>query len=124
MRKTFPIFFAMLVVLIFMTACSHEKFDRIEISKDKKLTIAITGERSTFLDPFLVSINTRGYGFDETITTEIHSGSIDSSNLKFDWRSNNECYISFVQQDNTIRKIHVQSSAESILLNEDQSDSD
>jgi hypothetical protein len=115
--------FLCLLTFFTLTSCKKESIQLEEVSPDKKITVSIKGEKASSMDPFEVNINTKGYGFNETITTEIFSGTIDSNNLKFKWINKNECYMVFMQQDNTIRRMHLKVNEDGILLNEEGSTS-
>ena len=117
-QKVYPI---LLLLSVFLYSCKKESIHLEDVSPDSKITITIKGEKSSSMDPFLVNITTKGYGFNETITTEIYSGTIDSNNLKFNWKSNKECYFVFLQQDNTTRKMHLKVDDDRILLSEEGS---
>ena len=104
-------------------SCKKESIHLEDVSPDRKITITVEGEKPSSMDPYMVNISTKGYGFNETISTEIYSGTIDSNNLKFNWVSNKECYFVFLQQDNTTRRMHLKVDDDRILLSEEGSSS-
>ena len=113
-----------LIISFFLFSCKNEKVQILDSSPDKKIKITILGEKSSTVDPFMVNIKTEGYGYNETISTEIYASTLDSNNVKFNWRNNKECYFIFLQQDNTVRRMHLKIDDEQIMLNEEGSNSE
>ncbi|WMJ73566.1 hypothetical protein RCC89_10395 [Cytophagaceae bacterium ABcell3] len=112
-----------IVFALFLSACTEKSVEIVEQSPEQNVEIRITGVKPTMVDPFNVSINVKGYGSDETVTTEIHSSELDSENVKFEWVSENECFFTFIQQDNTIRRMHLLIGERQLQLKEAGSNS-
>ena len=122
MKNSFQLILALLSAISILS-CKKETVKLEQTSPDKKIVVTISGEKASSMDPYLVNINTKGYGFDETISTEIFSASLDTNTVHFKWVNNKECYFVFMQQDNTIRRMHLRVNDDKILLDEEGSTS-
>jgi hypothetical protein len=117
MRKLF----LALTCTLFM-ACGSKKATLESVDTKTATHIHILAERESSLDPFQVNIQVEGNGLKESIGTEIFAGQLDSTNVHFDWREPGVCLITFMQQDNTKRKILAVALPERIGLKEMESE--
>ncbi len=108
------------VGLIFLggifTSCSEESQSVSYKSPGEKTELNFTGKRATSLDPWMVGINVKGYGFDDTIATELYIGSIDSSTIIVDWANDNEASVTLKQRDSDDKKMKLQISENGVSL--------
>ncbi len=98
----------LLISLLIAFSCFSCGEKNVELnSQDSKSDahIKITGEKGSSVDPYKVNIFVEANGKKESVGTEIFSGSLDSSNVNFDWQQPGVCLITFSQQDNSTRKI-------------------
>lgn len=92
-------YFLIILSLVFLSSCSGKlDTDVLEsTSEDGKMTVSVKGSRKTSVDPFLVTISATG--FKKSATTQIHAGDLTAENVKFDWKNNQTCVITFTQRD-------------------------
>ena len=88
-----------------LLSCGSKTVNLESHDTQSKTVIRVLGEKESSLDPFRVNITVEANGLKEHVATEIYAGTIDSTNLKFDWREPGVCLMTFTQQDNTTRKI-------------------
>jgi hypothetical protein len=119
MIKTLANPFIIISALLILYSCKEETSQIVSTSPDKKIEIVVSGKKASPLDPFLVDISITKEGENETISTEIYSKTLDTGNVKFSWKSNSECYLTFIQQDNISRRMHLQVNNGDLLLQEE-----
>ncbi|MFN6946624.1 MAG: hypothetical protein ACK4ND_16875 [Cytophagaceae bacterium] len=115
--------YILICLLLSFFSCSEKRAEIIESSPESNVQVLIKGVKPNLIDPFHVEITIQGYGSSETISTDIHSKDLNASNVVFNWLSENECFFTFHQQDNTIRRMHLMIDERQVLLQEDGSNS-
>lgn len=105
MYKTIKIIFGLLIILAFQS-CESEKTAPIKSSSaDGKINIEVSGERSSSADPYMVTIACDQ--FENTASVEIYASTLDSTNVKFNWLSNQECIISITHRDGEVTQVPI-----------------
>jgi hypothetical protein len=106
--KKLTIYFLYTLCTIFMISCGANKTQElISESSDKSNNIKISGSRQTSMDPFQTSITYTGYGQTKTVVTEVFAGDLTKENVLFSWSDNNNCSLTFIQQDDTKRTMNI-----------------
>ena len=77
-----------IIPFIVLLGCNAKNEQFMSTSPDGKVQITFTGKKTTALDPWQVSINVKGYEFDETVMTELYNSAIDSTTIMVDWQNN------------------------------------
>ena len=98
----------LLISLFFVSAIFSCGSKNVELNSQDAMSdahIKITGEKVSSVDPYKINIVVESEGKKESVGTEIFSGSLDSTNVNFDWQEPGVCLITFSQQDNSTRKI-------------------
>ena len=93
------------IIALTLFSCDNKTVELNSQDPKSNAHIKITGEKASSIDPYKVNILVEATEKKESVSTEIFSGSLDSTNVKFDWQEPGVCLITFSQQDNSIRKI-------------------
>ena len=120
MYKLIPILF----VLLLLNSCGHPVSASLSSpSPDGKTTINVNAKKQAALDPFIVTLEVRsGNSVDGSLQFEIAASSIDSSNVKFDWKDPRNCMIYFTQSDGEKRIFSFYSTNNNVILQEFKKD--
>jgi hypothetical protein len=117
MRKLIPL---LLAVLIFGSCQQRPLSGTVSgSSPDGKTTISATAVRKASLDPFTVTMEVKTVSESQgSLQFEVAASAIDSSDVKFDWKDNNNCIITFIQSDNEKRIFRYYATATNVILQE------
>ncbi|MFL5730050.1 MAG: hypothetical protein ACJ75J_11240 [Cytophagaceae bacterium] len=94
----------LLVLAIFLTACSGEKKSRI-ISKspDGGPQLIVSATKENFAEPWLTSFMVKGGDSLLAPTTQVFSEDISPDFVRFKWKSKSEVLVEFLQTDDSKR---------------------
>ena len=107
------------VILLFQTACGGGKnFELSSTSPNAKAEVKLSGTKANFADPYMVDITIKGYQQDRTISREIYASQLSTENTKIEWKDDNNCLITFQQQDDTTIKLSVYIGEDGLQLQE------
>lgn len=109
MRK--PLYFLMLISAVVFGACGKAGSANLSSASPSGGTkVSVVGSKASFAEPFLVSIAIENGNKRREFQTEIYAGDLNNENVVFEWLADNECRLTFTQQDNTmlVLKIKVQ----------------
>ena len=92
----------LLIIILATTlfACKQETSVLSYSSPDENVMVSFTGNKSTSLDPWVVSINVKGFEYDETVSTEMYNSKMDGETVLVKWINNSEAKITLKQSDN------------------------
>ena len=93
------------LIVFGMFSCGNKNVELNSQDPKSNAHIKVIGEKTSSLDPYKVNIIVEANEKKESVGTEIFSGSLDSTNVNFEWQEPGVCLITFSQQDNTTRKI-------------------
>jgi hypothetical protein len=120
MKKTSHVLFSFIfAALLTLSACGGgENFDYVSTSPSGDATVTLKGTKNNFADPYMVNINIKGYGQNETVGREIYAGNLSTENVSVVWSDDHNCIITFLQQDDTKVKMAVTVGEEGLQLQE------
>lgn len=102
------IIFIMLFGLLFLTSCKQESSKLFESkSSDGQIVVIAQGKRYFSADPWKVDINMTVKEKTRTAEIEIQAGELTDENVKFTWKSENECIISFTQRNGEVVSVPI-----------------
>lgn len=113
MKNLFAIFLLSILGMGFL-ACSKKSGEVLSQSPDSAIHVTVSGSKASFFDPFITNIKVESANSryaEENMSIETFVEELNETNVTFDWKTNNECIITFKQQDNTIRKLKLNVSA-------------
>ena len=117
MTKSLP-FIAVICVLV-LTACQPKTVTITDVSPNKKVSTTVTANRSASMEPWKVQINVKAYDFKQgSLEFEIESGDINDKTVKFDWKDDHNCLISFDQPDGKPRTFQLIADENQVQLAE------
>jgi hypothetical protein len=118
MKRT-VIYLCFLLSAGLLFSCGSTKTQElVSESSDKSSQIKISGNRGTSFDPFQTSIIINGFGKSDTLITEIYATDLTKETVKFDWKDNTTCTLTFIQQDDSKRSMSVTFSQDGNSLRE------
>lgn len=101
MNKYFVFFFA----LILLSACS-EKTSAVltTTSPDNGYSISLSGKAIVIGDPWkcMLTVNKKNI-ITDTLIFEVRADNIDTTTVKFDWQSDNECHVKLKQSNDNLK---------------------
>lgn len=118
MKRTFFYLCFLSLSGILFSCGSTKTQELVSESADKSSQIKISGNRGTSFDPFQASIIINGFGQSDTLMTEIYATDLNNETVKFDWKDNTTCLLTFIQQDDSKRSMTVTFSEEGNELRE------
>ncbi len=111
---------AISVICIFLlSSCQSKTVSLKSDSSNQKVHIVVTANRIASMEPWKVDISVAAYDFKPgKLLFELESGDINDKTVKFDWKDDRNCIISFDQPDGTPRKFQLIADASQVQLAE------
>ena len=106
--KLTAILLSSIIVLLLCSCAGKTSASLLNNSPNQKVKVSITAKRSSSVDPWNVLLGVKAYDFKEgKLEFEIYAADLNDQNVKFDWRDDRNCLITFQQQDGTPRKFQL-----------------
>lgn len=106
MKSSLPVISVMCILLL--ASCQSKTVIIKNVSANQKVNTVVTATRAGGIEPWKVDIAVKAYDFKEGhLTFELESGEISEKSVKFDWKDDKNCIISFDQPDGTPRKFQL-----------------
>ncbi len=117
--KNSLIFISMVCILL-LTACQPKAVVLTNESSNKKVKITVKANREgSSLGPWKVQLDVKAYEFKQgALAFEIESGDISDKTVKFDWKDDHNCLISFDQPDGKPRTFQLIADENQVQLAE------
>ncbi|MCP4522245.1 MAG: hypothetical protein GY827_11240 [Cytophagales bacterium] len=94
------IVFITLIGLLFLTGCKNETSEILTSSSaDGQITVTVQGSRMVALDPWKADITMTVKEKTQTASIEVQADELSEKNVKFTWKSKNECIVTFTLRD-------------------------
>jgi len=107
------------LTILFISSCGENATKEIiSSSSDNTNQIKVSGNRVMSVDPFQTSIIINGFDQSDTLMTEIYARDFTEENVKFNWTENNQCKLTFIQQDDSERSMNINFSEDGNSLRE------
>lgn len=92
------------ILILFLASCSEERKDAVKSqSPDGRITLTVSASRESALSPWKTDLVATGTGLKGNITFEFYGKDVTAETVKFEWSGNEQCLITFIQQDDTKR---------------------
>ncbi len=109
----------LILTTLFISSCGENTTkELISNSSNNVNQLKVSGNRVMSVDPFKTSIIINGYEQSDTLMTEIYARNFTEENVKFNWSGNDQCTLTFIQQDDTERKLNIYFDANGNSLKE------
>lgn len=110
-----------LLLLITLQACEGGGVTYItDKSPAGHTTITVNASRAVAMEPWKINLQVKAYDFKEgSLKFEIYAGELkQDENVKFDWKDENNCIISFTQSDDVVRQFQLIATPDRVQLAE------
>lgn len=106
------------IFLMLFFSCKKEEFIETTKHQNGKCILTIKGEKSSALSSWNVNIKVNAHMMEDGhLFFEIYSKKLDSS-ISYTWKDNENCIISFKQDDGISRNFHLISTEKQLYLGE------
>ena len=118
MKKSLAIFSIICVFLL--VACQPKTASVTNVSPNKKVNITVTANKvGSRLGPWKVQLDVKAYEFKQgALAFELESGDVNDKTVKFDWKDDRNCMISFDQPDGKPRTFQLIADENQVQLAE------
>jgi hypothetical protein len=108
-----------IVCIFLLTSCQPKSVTLTDVSPNKKVTITVKAKQAASLEPWKVEIDVKAYDFRQgSLAFELQSGDINDKSVKFDWKDDHSCVISFEQPDGVPRTFQLLADENQVQLAE------
>ena len=114
MKKMIPILFVLI-----LSACGDRPLTASlsSASPGGKTVISVSGKRQTGLDPFSVTMEVKtGSVVSGSLQFEVAASMLDAGNVKFDWKDDENCLITFTYSDGEKRVFRYYATESNVIL--------
>ena len=107
------------VCILLLTSCQSKTVTLKSDSSNQKVHIVVAANRIASMEPWKVEISVAAYDFKPgKLLFELESGDISDKTVKFDWKDDRNCTISFDQPDGIPRNFQLIADANQVQLAE------
>ena len=118
MKNIFSLSFV-ISFIFFLSSCKPQHINFSNNYKEGKVIITVDASKISPLDPWAVDLSAKVYGFEKgSLHFEQQAKTLSETTIKFDWKDENTCIISFPDDDGSIRKFQLIASAKQFYLAE------
>ncbi len=111
-------FTSIIVICLLLTSCQTKNVTVTDVSPNKKVNITINATRPG-LGTWKVELNVKAYDFKEGhLAFELETNDVSDKSVKFDWKDDRNCIISFDEPDGKPRTFQLIADASQIQLAE------
>lgn len=109
-------YFLFILITVLVTACS-EGGEIESYAPDRSSTIYVHADAASFpLDPLQITVRVKSGAFDRELNLEAMMSGLNESTCKIQWKSDHLAYITFLESDETSRKVEVISDSTQLRI--------
>ena len=103
--------YTFLILLVYLTvSCTNKKSEVFTSNNSTNtLEVSVSASQIVAFDPWLAEISVSNLKTGQTFTVEqeVVIDKLNEENLKFDWISDNKCFVKITQKDGSVKSVPI-----------------